>query len=224
MKIPGLTIAVIALLVSMPACTVQAQTVVQLPDPETSGTVSLEETLQSRRSVRSLDGDAMMSLEELSQVLWSAQGITSGRRLRTAPSAGALYPFTLYLVAERVESVDPGIYIYDPSSSTLELHSEGEFLADVSSASLNQRWITGASVVVALVADYSVITNVYGDRGVMYTHMEAGHISQNIYLQCESLGLGTCAVGAFDEDELDVILGVPGSDTTLYLMPVGVPD
>ena len=104
------------------------------------------------------------------------------------------------------------------------MHSEGEFLADVSSASLNQRWITGASVVVALVADYSVITNVYGDRGVMYTHMEAGHISQNIYLQCESLGLGTCAVGAFDEDELDAILGVPGSDTTLYLMPVGVPD
>jgi SagB-type dehydrogenase family enzyme len=211
-------------LVSSPACAAQAlENTVRLPVPATDGTVSVEEAMQERRSIRSFDPDATMNLDGVSQILWAAQGITSGSRLRTAPSAGAVYPFSIYLVAERVGSLPSGIYRYSPGEHQLELVIEGEFLTDIATASLNQRWIGSASILVAMVADYSVITDAYGNRGIMYTHMEAGHISQNIYLQCVSLGLGTCAVGAFDESAIAGILMLPDNETALYLMPVGTP-
>ena len=225
MQVSYLIRLILIALVYSSACDAQAlENLVQLPDPATDGATSVEEAMQERRSIRSFDSDALMSLDEVSQILWAAQGITAGGRLRTVPSAGALYPFTIYLVAGRVDSLPSGIYRYSPGDNTLEILDEGEFLDDIVPASLNQRWIGSAGILVALVADYSVITDVYGDRGVMYTHMEAGHISQNIYLQCVSLGLGTCAVGAFDESAVAGILMLEDNGTPLYLMPVGMPD
>ncbi len=218
-----LSITVLGVLISLPACTAQAQeNMVHLPDPDIYGEISVEEAMHERRSIRSFDPDAMMSLDEVSQILWAAQGITSGSRLRTAPSAGAIYPFTVYLVSERVDSLPSGIYRYSPAENLLELVVEGEFLADIVSASLNQRWMSEACLLVALAADYSFITDVYGNRGITYTHMEAGHISQNIYLQCESLALGTCAVGAFEDSAIAGILKLPHNETALYLMPIGL--
>ena len=216
---------VLMALVLTPACSVRAQeAVTSLTGPVTEGITSVEEAMQTRRSVRCFDPGEALGLDQVSQILWAAQGITARGRLRTAPSAGALYPFTIYLVAERVDSLDPGIYRYLPLDNSLELLREGNFLADISTASLNQIWMNQACILIALVADYSVITGVYGDRGVMYTHMEAGHISQNVYLQCVSLGLGTCAVGAFEDGSVDEILDLPEGETSVYLMPVGVPD
>jgi len=162
-----------------------------------------------------------MTLAEVSQLLWAAQGITAGNRFRTAPSAGAIYPVRMYLIAESVDSLPAGIYRYLPVTESLELIREGDFLEAIADASLGQMWMANAQVLIAMTAEYGTITRVYGDRGITYTHMEAGHISQNIYLQCVSLGLGTCAVGAFDDLEVASILQLPDDEVPLYVMPVG---
>ncbi len=162
-----------------------------------------------------------MTLAEVSQLLWAAQGITAGNRFRTAPSAGAIYPVRMYLIAESVDSLPAGIYRYLPVTESLELIREGDFLEAIADASLGQMWMAKAQVLIAMAAETGTITRVYGERGITYTHMEAGHISQNIYLQCVSLGLGTCAVGAFDDLEVASILRLPDDEVPLYLMPVG---
>jgi len=192
-----------------------------LPSPSMESDMSVEEAMQGRRSVRNFVSDDPMSLNEVSQILWSAQGITSGNRLRTSPSAGALYPITVYLIVESVDSLPAGIYRYLPVTESLELVCEGDFLEAIAEASLGQMWMAKAQVLIAISARYGTITSVYGERGVTYTHMEAGHISQNIYLQCVSLGLGTCAVGAFDDLSVASILQLPDDEVPLYLMPVG---
>jgi len=127
----------------------------------------------------------------------------------------------IYLIAESVDSLPAGIYRFLPDTESLELLREGDFLEAVAEASLGQMWMTKAQALIAMTAEYEVISNVYGERGVTYTHLEAGHISQNIYLQCVSLGLGTCAVGAFDDEKVASILQLPGDEIPLYLMPVG---
>lgn len=204
------------------ACAQQASNpTVLLPSPLLEGEISLVKALHDRRSVRSFDDDETMPLAEVSQLLWAAQGITAGNRFRTAPSAGAIYPVQVYLIAERVDSLPAGIYRYLPVTESLELVREGHFLEAIAEASLGQMWMAKAQLLIAMTAEYGTITSVYGERGVTYTHMEAGHISQNIYLQCVSLGLGTCAVGAFDDLEVASILQLPDDEVPLYLMPVG---
>lgn len=204
------------------ACAQQASnSTVLLPSPLLDGKISLENALQNRRSVRTFDDGETMTLAEVSQLLWAAQGITAGNRFRTAPSAGAIYPVQMYLIAESVDSLAAGIYRYLPVTESLELVCEGDFLEAIAEASLGQMWMAKAQVLIAISARYGTITSVYGERGVTYTHMEAGHISQNIYLQCVSLGLGTCAVGAFDDLSVASILQLPDDEVPLYLMPAG---
>lgn len=198
------------------ACTQQL-----LPAPDTNGDVSVEEALLNRRSTRTFTGSEPLSLTEVSQVLWAAQGITARSRLRTAPSAGALYPMHIYLVAERVDSLSPGIYLYLPYSNSIEHIASGCFLNALAEASLEQMWMGAAQAVVVITADFEIVTDVYGSRGIRYAYMEAGHVSQNIYLQCVPLGLGTTAVGAFNDEAVTAVLQLPDGETPLYLMPVG---
>ncbi|OPL18426.1 MAG: hypothetical protein AVO35_05980 [Candidatus Aegiribacteria sp. MLS_C] len=193
---------------------------VELPEPVPDGGMSVEEAIEARRSVREYSGGTV-TLEELSRLLQSAQGITSYRGLRAAPSAGATYPFTIFVVTGNVEDLPAGIYSYDPEGGSLEMKAAGFYLDELASASLGQQCIASAALTVVMAADYSVTTSVYGERGIMYVHMEAGHISQNIYLQATAMGLGTVAVGAFDEAEVRELLELEQGLTPLYLMPVG---
>ncbi|ASJ08116.1 nitroreductase [Thermococcus siculi] len=195
--------------------------VVVLPEPRLTGGMSVEEAIAKRRSIRSYR-DEPVTLEQLSQLLWAAQGITySARKFRAAPSAGATYPFEVYVVAGNVEDLGPGVYRYDPFNHTLVLVKEGDYRRALQRAALDQSWVGRAAVDIVLVAYYERTTHYYGERGIRYVHMEAGHIGQNIYLQATALGLGTVAVGAFSDAEVAKILGTDG--VPLYIFPVGVP-
>ncbi len=194
--------------------------IIILPHLEEDSGVTVVEAIEHRRSVRSYSGDPV-SLPQLARLLYCAQGLTSPRGFRAAPSAGATYPMTLYVVAEEVEGLEPGIYVFSPDEMSLETLKKGSFLQELSEAALGQPCISEAALAVVMVADCSATTNIYGERGFMYVYMEAGHISQNIYLQATAMDLGTVAVGAFIDDALAGLLELETGLTPLYIMPVG---
>jgi len=190
---------------------------VLLPEPEVKGIMSVETALLKRRSIREYS-DEPLKLKELSQLLWSAQGVKEDGR-RTSPSAGATYPFAIFVVVRRVEELSPGIYHYDPFEHALRMVRRGDFSGELQRACLNQRWVGDASANLVLVASYERTTRYYGERGVRYVHIEAGHIGQNIYLQATALNLGTVAIGAFHDYEVSKIIGARGAP--LYVFPIG---
>jgi SagB-type dehydrogenase family enzyme len=193
---------------------------IKLPQPDRLGELPLEEALARRRSVRSYSRTPL-ALSEISQLLWAAQGITSKEGDRTAPSAGALYPLELYVVAGKVEELPQGVYKYRPHKHDLVKTSDGDLRASLAAAALDQSCIKNGSVVFVIAAVYERVTGKYGDRGVQYTHIEVGLAGQNIYLQAETLGLGTVMVGAFYEEKVAKLLNMPDNEIALALMPVG---
>ncbi len=199
-------------------------TVTKLPKPDYRG-VPLEESLAERRSVRNY-AKKSMPLSTLSQLLFAAQGVTGkiyGHTLRTAPSAGALYPFEVYVVVNRVTDLPKGIYHYAIEAHALEQVREGDFSGELTSAGLNQEMLGEANVTFALAAVFDRIRHKYGERGYRYTYMEAGHISQNIALQAVSLGLGSVPVGAFLDKKVNELIGVDGRrEAVIYLHAVGM--
>ena len=193
--------------------------IIKLPDPEKKGILSVEEALYKRRSVRKYK-KGYLNLKDISQILWAAQGITDKRGYRTAPSAGALYPFYVYLIVGDVENLKKGIYRYIPEKHSLNKILDGDKRRELSKAALNQRFIEEAQISIVLTAVFEKVVSIYGKRGIMYVYMEAGHISENIYLQVEALNFGTVAVGAFHDDEVKKLLNLK-EETPLYIMPVG---
>jgi len=195
---------------------------IKLPSPQLEGKMSVEEALTRRRS-RRVFKDYSLTMEQVSQLLWSAQGITEKRRgFRTAPSAGATYPLDIYLVVgkDKVENLKAGVYHYNHHHS-LTIILEGDKRRELARACLRQKFIEDAPVSLIITAEFSRITNRYGKRGVYYAYMEAGHIGQNVYLQAESLGLGTVVIGAFYEEDVSQALNLPDQHIPLYVMPVG---
>ncbi len=194
--------------------------VVELSEPSTGG-ISVEAALAERRSRREYK-DQPLTLEQLSQLLWAAQGETSQWGGRTAPSAGATYPLELYAVVGDVEGLQPGVYRHIPSEHRMVKTVDGDVREDLAAAALGQEFVAEAPVVFVIAAVYERTTQRYGDRGIMYVHMEAGHAGQNIYLQAESLGLGTVAVGAFNLEQVSGLLQLPDGQEPVYLFPAGV--
>jgi SagB-type dehydrogenase family enzyme len=192
--------------------------IVKLPAPDTVGEVTVEQALLHRRSVRTYAADSL-SLEQIGQVVWSAQGWTRGPIGRTAPSAGATYPMELYLVAGKVKGLKAGLYHYGLDGHFLKLRKSGDMRAQLAGAALSQGSISAAPAVLVLAADYGRTAKRYGDRAPRYVHMEAGHIGENVHLQCEALGLGTVMIGAFDDERVKKLLGI--EQEPLYIMPVG---
>jgi SagB-type dehydrogenase family enzyme len=197
--------------------------VVKLPEAEPGG-MTLEQALASRRSVRTYS-DEPLTLKQLSRVLFAAQGVTQegfGHGLRTAPSAGATYPFEVYAVVNSVKDLDRGIYHYRISDHALELVKKGDYRAAIAKAGLGQDMLAQAAVVLALTAVFDRTRFKYGERGYRYVYMEAGHIAQNVALQSVSLGLGSVCAGAFYDDDLNALLGVDGvHEAAIYLEAVG---
>lgn len=196
------------------------RTQIELPEPRLKSSVSLEETLLHRRSVREYADEALM-LEEVSQLLWAAQGVTAEWGGRTTPSAGALYPLEVYVAVGNVENLAPGVYKYKPEKHKLIRLGNTDVREKLAEGSLGQTWVKEGAIDIVIAAVYERTTRKYSDRGVRYVHMEAGHAAQNIYLQATALHLGMVTVGAFYDDRVKEIMGMPGNETPLYVIPVG---
>jgi SagB-type dehydrogenase family enzyme len=194
---------------------------IELPESKKYGEMSVEEALKKRRSVREYL-EKPLKLNDLSQILWAAQGITEPiRKFRTAPSAGATYPLEVYVVVKNVEGLEKGVYHYNPYEHSLELVKKGDFSHNLYEACLNQEWVLKAQANLVITAFYERTTSRYGERGIRYVHLEAGHVGQNIYLQATSLGMGTVAVGAFYDDKVEEIVDAEVNEKALYVYPLG---
>lgn len=194
---------------------------IKLPKPSYESKISIEKALLERRSVRDYK-DAALQLSEISQLLWSAQGITEKRDgKRTAPSAGATYPLEVYVVAGNVNELPCGIYKYIPQEHGLLKIMEGDKRAELCNAAFGQSSVRDAPAVLIFFAIYGRTTHRYGERGTRYVHMEVGHAGQNVHLQAVSLGLGTVVIGAFSDKQVKRVINLPKEEEPLYLMPVG---
>ena len=219
------------------------RTVIKLPPPRLKGKVSLEEAIAKRRSVRKYRSGPL-TLSQLSQILWSAQGITGAGKHRAAPSAGATYPLEIFVVigkqtviviasqsSERSEEaakqslgreeLPAGIYHYEVDSHSLSLHQQGDLRRDLARAALDEGFIADAPVDIVICALYTRTSYTYGRRGERYVHMEVGHVGENIHLQAVALGLATVEVGAFDDEEVKKVLRLDEQIRPLYIMPIG---
>ena len=193
---------------------------ISLPTPRQDSGFPLERALHDRRSVREFGKNALTQ-DEVSQLLWAGQGVTSRDGLRTAPSAGALYPLELYLVAGNLENFDPGIYKYVSAGHKLMKIITGDQRHKLALAAHGQDSVADAAAVLVFTAVERRTTRKYGSRGVRYIHIEVGHASQNVFLEATALGLGAVVVGAFEDDAVAILLQLPDGETPLYLMPLG---
>jgi len=195
----------------------------RLPDPTLDGDVSLERAVHQRRTIRSFEGKAL-TLKQLSQFLWAAQGITGAEGFkRAAPSAGALYPMDIYGATggDCIEKLEPGLYHYEPAEHSIHLVKEGDVRRDIAAAALSQMWMAYAPLTLVITAEYGRIMVKYGQRGVRYAMIEAGHIGQNIFLQSQAMGLEAGIVGAFEDQKVIQVMGIKKSREPLLIMPVG---
>jgi len=193
----------------------------------TLGRAPLLDVIRQRRSRRRYAATAL-SLEELSFLLWSTQGVHEVYRegvatRRTVPSAGARHPFETYLVVSRVEGLEPGLYRYTPLSHRLcQLRTDATLTQRLAQTCFGQDFVASAAVVFV----WSVIPYRTEWRYTIVSPklmaLDAGHVCQNLYLACEAIGAGTCGVGAYDQATTDALLGLDGEDEfVIYLAPVG---
>ena len=197
-----------------------AAPLIRLPDPIVSGNLSVESAMHRRRSVRNFARQPLR-LAEASQLLWAAQGVTAPDGKRTAPSAGALYPLEIYFAAGEVSGLAKGVYQYQPLEHALRRVADGDRRTALAAAALGQDWLSEAAAVIVVAAVYRRTTGKYGQRGMRYAHLEAGHTAQNISLQAVALNLGTVVVGAFDDDKVKNIVNMSGDEQPLCILPIG---
>jgi SagB-type dehydrogenase family enzyme len=188
--------------------------IITLPKPNQDGSISLEQAIAARRSRRDFLPQSL-TLEQISQLTWAAQGQDAHSHYRTAPSAGATYPLELFVVT------GDGLFRYLPAKHSLEKLAGQDLRAALASAALGQEFVEAAPLTLVFTAEFSRTTNHYGKRGIRYVYMEAGHAAQNVHLQAEALGLGSVAVGAFDDASVSKVLSLPDYLEPLYMVTVG---
>ena len=199
---------------------VHSSETITLPAPQLVSEFSVEQAIHNRRSVREFS-DKPLSLAEVSQLLWAAQGTTDDEGHRAAPSAGALYPLVLYLVVGNVTGLEPGVYQYSSDGHKIHRTKEGDRRKDLVEAALQQDWMEHSAALLVFSAIEKKTTWKYGQRGIRYIHIEVGHCAQNVFLQAQSLGLSAAVVGAFDDSQVKTVLNLPAAEQVLYVMPVG---
>jgi len=193
---------------------------IKLPKPQYDSNVSIEETLLKRRSIRSYKSEPL-AIAEISQLLWSAQGVTNRKGFRTAPSAGALYPLEVYIAAGNVTDLYAGIYKYYPHRHEIVNTVKGDKRSELCRAGLGQSSIKNAPAVMVFCAVFERVTGSNGKRGIQYVHMEVGHAIQNVCLQAISLGLGSVIIGAFNDYDVKEVMNFELDEHPLLILPVG---
>lgn len=204
--------------------------VISLPDPEFGNEAKLIEVLASRRSRRNYDPQKSLDLKMLSTLLWATQGATAQHDtpfgplfLRTAPSAGALYPCETYLNVRLVAGLEPGIYHFRPHYFDLELLKKGDYSEECTATALNQKMVKSAQVTFIWTAVVERSKWKYLQRAYRYIYLDCGHIGQNLYLTAEALQLGCCTIGAIFDEEANKLIDVDGvNETVVYMATVGV--
>ena len=193
--------------------------------------------MKNRRSIRSYKEDPLL-ISEIAQIMWAAQGITEKIEnppsywtekfekyewkggLRTAPSAGVLYPLDIYVVACTVKDLSEGVYKYIPQDHSLVRIIKGDKRDELSKLS-KQDFVRQAAAIVVITGVYERTSIKYGDRAKRFVHIEVGHVGQNISLQSVSLGIGTVVVGAFVAKDLQKALNLPENEIPFVIMPLG---
>jgi SagB-type dehydrogenase family enzyme len=215
--------AILAILIASANCLADDNSdVIDLPSPQSGPERELLEVMRARRSQRDFER-APIKIEQISALLFAGQGITRQERLRTVPSAGALYPLEIYVVAGDVEGLKKGVYRYIPQGHKLERVGGGDRRYQLAEAALGQLWISKAPAILVLGAVYERTAAKYGARAERYADIEAGCCSQNISLACVDLGLGTTVVGAFNDERLAKLLGADDNLSPLIVMPIAHP-
>ena len=193
---------------------------ISLSLPDITGTKTLEQVLAGRRSQRNFS-KSPLKIKQISQLLWAAQGVSGSRGLRTAPSAGALYPLEIYVVVGAGDDLAEGIYHYLPHSHALRQTQSGDLRKELCEAALSQAAVENAPATFLITGIFERTTKKYGQRGLTYVFMEAGHAAQNLLLQAEALGLGAVPIGAFSTKKISQLLDLSAEEQPLYLIPVG---
>lgn len=207
-------LSIIALILIVGGTAFAARTI-DLPQPKLISKVSLEEAIFRRRSQREFK-DKDIPIEYLSQILWAAQGITDqSYGFRAAPSAGALYPLSLYIVKK------DGVFRYIPDGHKLLELKNTDIRPSIARASLGQNYITDAPVSIIIAGNFRITQAKYGPRAFRYVCMEIGHVAENIHLQAVALGLGSVPIGAFWDDVVRTNLELPDTQDPLYIIPIG---
>jgi SagB-type dehydrogenase family enzyme len=223
-----LPVALALALLAVPPPAVRAEgaapATVSLPAPRTDGKVSIEAALGQRRSVRSF-APTPLTLEEVGQLCWAAQGVTDEKGHRTAPSARAAYPLELYVAAGGVTGLAPGLYRYRPASHSLQLLAPGDKRADLDRKAVGQAWMVQAAAVFVISGDAARMSSsgdpAVRERSARFMWVEAGLAAQGFFLEATAMGLGSTYVGGFRPAETQAVLGLPSSEEVLAILPVG---
>jgi SagB-type dehydrogenase family enzyme len=187
-----------------------------LPPPDTAGGRPLHQVLTRRRSCREFLAKPLTA-EQISQLCWSGQGFTNEEGFRTAPSAGALYPITLFVADEQ------GVFEYLPQTHHLERRLSDDVRRPLQRAALGQDYVAHAPVCLTIAFESARLSAKYGRRSERYCWLEAGHVAQNILLEAASLDLAAVPVGAFHDGDVAATLQLPSRLKPAYLLPVGYP-
>ena len=195
---------------------------------EAGSSVSLDDAIEMRRSVRSFE--LRLEASQLMQLLWAGQGITGPEGRRAAPSAHALYPLQLFAAVGAVEGLESGLHRYDPNARELTLLFGGDLRAALAAAALEEQpWIADAPAVIVIAADMARALAAFkeqppdGLRGARYVNLEAGAIMQNICLKAAALALGGVFIGGFDDAATAEVLRLPDPYEPVGMICVGRP-
>jgi len=201
--------------------------VIKLTHELPKSTLSITEALKWRRSLRSFSPRPLL-INDLSFLLWASTGVQRrerGYEFRTVPSAGALYPIETYLLINNVGGLEKGLYHYNISAHALEELLLADLGEEMAHAALDQEMCAEAPVVFIWTAVFQRSKWKYGQRAYRYVYLDAGHIAQNLALSATSMGMGTCQIGSFFDDEINRIVGVDGTEeSAIYLSVVGHPE
>jgi len=199
----------------------KASEVIKLPEPHIDDGISVEKALKERRAIRRLTGEPLTQ-DEISQLLWAAQGITDDKGHRTAPSAMTRYPLEIYLLAGNVTGLPPGIYHYSPQGHNLIVIKSGNMIPELfKSSSSRADWREKAPAIFVITGVFERMKKIPGQDSSRFVFIEAGTAAENLLLEVASLGLGSTYTAGFDENKTKECLGLPQGEEPIGILPVG---
>ena len=218
----GLAVFLTAIMALSDSSNQMTADVITLQAPHTDGGMSVEKALLERRSVRSFTNESL-TLDEVSQLCWAAQGVTDDKGHRTSPSAMATYPLEVYLLAGNVTGLPSGVYHYFPQGHNLTTISLGNKIPELFNSSMGGKedWRKGSPAVFIVTGVFERINKIPGQDLSRFVYVEAGTASENLLLEVVSLGLGATYTAGFDENKTKEYLGLKSGETPIGILPVG---